>query len=298
MKKAAKVGGVLGFLFASLFFAFALLSDPSIASAQNLGQIAIVFSVFTVAGSVVAIVLRAMWLLIKKLFGSGKTAVEAIAPEKTEAPSKGSSKWSKSALILLALVAAAFAFGYLEDSPIGRTWKVVKSGNSVNQIYARAQASNINNPPVMRFYCENSELHTLIEFGVPIKDSYQGTQYTLAKVTATVDSEPSTTIGFSFFQDNRSTLISTDHSSLSGGIKSLGVGIDNMIFNALGMKRHARISWNPEGLAWEMRFAKQVTLSAVTQSGQTAYATYNTSDFADAYNSFPSYCTNGSGIWP
>lgn len=170
-------------------------------------------------------------------------------------------------------------------------WKMASS-NGADIVYSTAIEHNVDISPTMRFSCRNSKLRARVVFGVPLKNSYQGTQYTLATVTSQVDNNQATTLGFSISQD-RTALFSTDQTSLSGGIKSLGVGIDNIIFDLIGIKNRPRMSWTPQGLADSLSTAKRLRLETKAANGSIVTAVFDVSDFYAAYLQLPSECTNG-----
>ena len=70
----------------------------------------------------------------------------------------------------------------------------------------------------------------------------------------------------------------------------IGVGIDNLIFNALGIKNAPRSDWTARRLFRTMASSNTLTLRGFARSGHAITAQFDLSELDSIYSQLPSQC--------
>lgn len=167
------------------------------------------------------------------------------------------------------------------------------SSTSGNLIHIRGLPTAFDGPakPSILATCGPGGLSMSIYFGVPMANSHRGTDASLITVDLRLDGGGVIPLVFSPSQDWTQARVLDPRSSVGDALNSAGVTIDNLIFNALGMKKQApRADWSAERLLRTMAFSSILSLRGTTRSGFAITAQYDLEDLRPIHTGLPEQC--------
>ena len=169
-------------------------------------------------------------------------------------------------------------------------WRASTNGDRVEIIGLPATSSGPVKPSILTT-CDPRGLSMSIYFGVPMANSHRGTKASLITVDLRLDNGGVIPLVFSPSQDWTQARVLDPKSSVGDALNSAGVTIDNLIFSALGMKKHApRADWSAERLLRSMANSRVLSLHGTARSGFAITAQYNLKDLRPIYAKLPSRC--------
>lgn len=169
-------------------------------------------------------------------------------------------------------------------------WRAAISGNQVDITGIPATSSGTYKPVIVAT-CTAGGLSMSIYFGVPMANSHRGTRASLITVDLRLDNGGVIPLVFSPSQDWTHARVLDPSSSVGDAMNTVGVTIDNLIFNAIGMKKQApRADWSARRLLRTMAYAQKLSLRGTTRSGFAITAEYNLKDLQPLYAKLPAQC--------
>jgi len=193
-----------------------------------------------------------------------------------------------SALPMLGPHPGSFA-GVARAAPVS-DWRTSTSGNGVEIIGLPAAAGRLSKPIILAA-CGKRGLSMGIYFGVPMANSHYRTKTSLITVDLRIDNGAVIPLVFSPSRNWTLARVLDPTSSVGDAVDSAGVTIDNLIFNALGMKKRApRADWSARRLLRTMAFSRTLSLRGTTRSGFTVTAQYTLEKLRSIHARLPSQC--------
>lgn len=202
--------------------------------------------------------------------------------------------WQKAGLI--AGVLLLFKLINSDFSTSSSSWKISKgvdplSDERVTRIVGKPSAHDGRVPPIFIIRCGQKGISVYIKFGVPMQNTYKGGKAQISTVDLRLGSSKAMPLAFVPSND-WTTLYSLDPSNMGDALSGLAVGLDNLIFNALGVKNRPIAGWNAKKLVAAMAQSNILTLRGSPRYGSRITAQYDLSDLSDLYSKLPSYCRN------
>ncbi|KAB7613306.1 hypothetical protein F9L33_11920 [Amylibacter sp. SFDW26] len=190
-----------------------------------------------------------------------------------------------------ALAAGILLFGMSGHS---KSWRLTTgtdpfTGAETKRITGFPETYSGPKRPTMLVECRAKDVAISINFGVPMKNSHKGTKVSLVTVELKLDTSDVIPLAFSPSEDwTRVSVL--DYSTASGALEGIGVTIDNLIFQALGIDNAPRADWTASKLFGQMRSSNSLSIRASTRAGQTISAQYLLEDLKPLYEELPVQC--------
>lgn len=200
--------------------------------------------------------------------------------------------------ILLLALFVNFSGGINQNNLTSATtgWRIASGTDPIDDeritlITGRPIAHNGRIQPTFNIRCGQKGISVSIYFGVPMHDTYSKGDADISTVYVRLDSAKAMPLAFVPSRD-WATLYSIDPSNISDALSGLAVGLDNLIFEAFGVKNRPKAGWSAKHLVRAMLHSKTMTIRGAPRIGNAITAQYDLRGLKSQYAQLPTGCKN------